>query len=78
MHGVWALKNFVKIISSDKISKKLLKIRYFHFYGVSHRHLIFENSSQNGLQWSYFYLWPIIHGVWALKKFVKILSSDKI
>ena len=22
---------------------------YFHFYGVSHRHLIFENSSQKWL-----------------------------
>ena len=75
MCGLW--RNFWTLYRVTKF-KKLLKIRYFHFYGVSHRHLIFENSSQNGLQWYYFYFWPIIHGVWALKKFVKILSSDII
>ena len=51
---------------------------YFHFYGVSHRHLIFENSSLKGFQWYYFYLWPIIYDVEALKKFLNIVSSDII
>ena len=28
-----------------------MKIRHFHFHGFSHRHLIFENSTQNGFYW---------------------------
>ena len=29
--------------------KKSSKIRHFHFHGVSHKHLIFKNSSQEFL-----------------------------
>ena len=47
--------------------KKSSEIRHLHFHGVSHRHLIFKNSSQKGFHWYYFYLWQS-YMMWRLWK----------
>ena len=67
--GLW--RNFWTLYRVTKF-KKLSKIMHFHFHVVSHRHLIFKNSSQKGCQWYYFYLCPIIHDVEALKNFATL------